>query len=174
MDYNLTIRWCDTLEERDVLVTTNPERSDDDDIFFYFENRHEIPIYCGEFTVLKHDIPFKKISYKNLPKITEVGLWDIDPDEYEFYPYVGIKVHDVPLCKSAKKFNTLGLGEACFDGIESQGFGVKHYVDYAYGFGTSNGCVTCTGFEDGTMGDLIDTITHDEVYLHFEKLKGKF
>jgi hypothetical protein len=60
MDYNLTIRWCDTLEERDVLVTTNPERADDDDIFFYFENRHEIPIYCGEFTVLKHDIPFKR------------------------------------------------------------------------------------------------------------------
>lgn len=174
MDYNLTIRWCDTLEEQDVLVTTNPNRADDDDIFFYFENRLDIPRYWGEFTVIKHDIPFKKISYKNLPKMTEDGLWDIDPDKYECYPYVGIKVHDVPPCRSAKKFNTLGLGEACFDGIEVQGYGVKHYVDYAYGFGTSEGTVTYTGFEDGTMAELIGVVTDgSEVYLHFENLKDK-
>lgn len=172
MDYNVTIRWCDTLEEQDVLVTTNPERKDDDDIFFYFENKHEIVYHWGEFRVIKHNIPFKKISYNNLPKMGEDGLWDVDPDEYEYYPHVGIKVHDIPRCKSARKFNTLGLGEACFDGIEVQGYGVRHYVDYAYGFGTSNGTLTYTGFEEGTMAQLIDVVTDgSEVYLHFESLR---
>lgn len=110
-----------------------------------------------------------KVSYKNLPSKCKCGQWDINPNDYEYNPFAGILVHDIPPCKSAKKFNTLGLGEACFDGIEGQGFGVKHYVDYAEGFGTSEGTLQYIGFEDGTMSSLLDVVTTcNEIYLHFE------
>lgn len=113
----------------------------------------------------------KSVSFKNLPNMCKCGKWDLNPNDFEYYEYSGIKVVDIPNCKSAKKFNTLGIGEACFDGIEVQGYGVKHYVDYAEGFGTSNGTVTYTGFEGGKMSALIDTVTcGSEVYLHHESL----
>ena len=114
----------------------------------------------------------KSVSFKNLPKKCKCGKWDINPKDYDVQSYVGIPVDDVPKCRSAKKFNSLGIGEACFDGIEYQGFGVKHYVDYSQGFGDSNGCSTATGFENGTMADFLDHITYSEVYLHWEYLKG--
>lgn len=115
----------------------------------------------------------KSVSFKNLPNKCKCGLWDIDTKDYDVWKYVGIRVVDIPKCRSAKKFNSLGIGQACFDGIEYQGYGVKHYVDYHRGFGDRNGCSTTTGFEDGTMADLLDHVTcGSEVYLHWMYLKG--
>jgi hypothetical protein len=115
----------------------------------------------------------KSVSFKDLPKRCKCGNWEIDSNKYSYDPYVGIQVVDVPECRSAKKFNSLGIGEARFDGIECQGFEIKHYVDYERGFGNSEGCCMTTGFEDGTMGDLIRHVTCDgEIYLHFEYLRN--
>ena len=115
----------------------------------------------------------KSVSFNSLPDMCKCGKWDLNIDDYDA-EHCGIKVIDVPNCRSAKKYNTLGLGEARFDGIEYQGYGVPHYVDYAEGFGTSEGTVCYTGFENGKMSDLIDTVTcGSEIYLHWEWLGCK-
>jgi len=120
-----------------------------------------------------HDNKLKSVSFKDLPKRCRCGNWDIDSSQYSYDPYVGIQVVDVPKCRSSKEFNSLGIGEACFDGIEYQGFGVKHYVDYERGFGNSEGCCMTTGFYMGTMGALLDHVTcGSEIYLHFEYLSN--
>ena len=57
MNYDATIKWLDTDDIQDVIVTTDDIHEDDDNIFFYFDSEDEIKEYMKvgvhEFIILE-------------------------------------------------------------------------------------------------------------------------
>ena len=57
-DYNARIKWLDTGDIRDVIITTKEVGEDDDQIFFYFESESEIKEFMkegkNEFIILEY------------------------------------------------------------------------------------------------------------------------
>ena len=57
-DYNAQIKWLDSGDIRDVIITTKEVGEDDDQIFFYFESESEIKEYMkegkNEFIILEY------------------------------------------------------------------------------------------------------------------------
>ena len=72
----------------------------------------------------------KSVSFKDLPKRCKCGNWDIDSSQYSYDPYVGIPVVDVPQCRSAKKFNSLEIGEDDLNNIETTFEIVNHFGSF--------------------------------------------
>ena len=75
MEYQALIKWNDTKNFEDVIITTNKETDEDDYIFFYFKNIKEIEEYkqkgMHEFRIINY-VPtitenwFYKVREKNL------------------------------------------------------------------------------------------------------------
>lgn len=85
MDYSAKIQWLDNGKIEDVVITTDEQHKDYDNIFFYFHSVHEIREYMvsdkNEFKILQYSVIFEPVKVNISTQVTNLEQWTLSLNE---------------------------------------------------------------------------------------------